>query len=181
MSPNTSTVRPIVIGKKDVPVYVAAIVMRRNAGEAVMLRARGELIGKMVDVANLAINIGLPVTRGEMTFGVEEKSPGVMIPFAQVTLNGTTQTKSLEGDRLIIGAKPVTNYMVAIQTRVANGQKTLVLRARGKNISGLIDVINQTLKIGLPIEKGQVFWSQECDVTGRMVSFVECAISAKVQ
>lgn len=67
---------PIVVGKKQVANYALAIQARLGAGEKnLTIRARGKHISLAFDAANMAINLGLPLSRGEIRWN-QEMGPG---------------------------------------------------------------------------------------------------------
>lgn len=81
-------VRPIVVGKKNVSNYALAVVTRLGQDEdKVTLRARGRLIGIAFDAANMTLNMGQPVTRGEVRWGQEQAPGGKPVSFVEIELN----------------------------------------------------------------------------------------------
>lgn len=85
-APNT----PIIVGGKAVANYALAIQTRLAAGQLVVtLRARGQHIARAVDAANMAINIGLPVTRGEIRWGQESGPASKNVSFIEIQLAST--------------------------------------------------------------------------------------------
>lgn len=87
MTTQQTTNRPVVIGSKPVANYALAVSARLGEGATqVVLRARGEHISKAVDAANKAINLGLPVSRGQMKWGQEPGPQGKPVSFVEVEL-----------------------------------------------------------------------------------------------
>ena len=79
---------PIVVGKKQVANYALAIQARLGLGEkSVTLRARGAHISRAVDAANMAINLGLPVARGDIRWGQEDAPGAKKVSFVELDLN----------------------------------------------------------------------------------------------
>lgn len=84
------TNRPVVVGSKPVANYALAISARLGEGATqVVLRARGENISKAVDAANKAINLGLPVSRGQMKWGQEAGPTGKPVSYVEIELIST--------------------------------------------------------------------------------------------
>jgi len=80
--------RPIVVGKKNVSNYALAVVTRLGQGEnTVTLRARGQLIGIAFDAANMTLNMGQPVVRGQVRWGQEQAPGGKNVSFVEIELN----------------------------------------------------------------------------------------------
>ena len=55
-----------------------------------------------------------------------------------------------ESDSVLIGRKPVTNYVVACITSFQGGSKEVSVKARGKAISRAIDVVEVIRRRFLP-------------------------------
>lgn len=74
---------------------------------------------------------------------------------------------------IVVAGKPVANYALAVASRLGEGSTTVVLRARGQNISKAVDSANKALNLGLPLKRGEIRWGQEQGPNGTPVSFVE--------
>ena len=71
-----TTCRPIVVGKKNIANYALAIATRFGEGQRnITLRARGRYCSAAFDAANKALNMGLPLSRGQSRWG-QETAPG---------------------------------------------------------------------------------------------------------
>jgi DNA-binding protein Alba len=74
---------------------------------------------------------------------------------------------------VIVGGKPVANYALAIQARLAAGDVEIVLRARGEHISRACDAANMAGNMGLPVKPGLARVFQEAGPKGKPVSTIE--------
>lgn len=87
MSAIQTKTRPIVVGNKPVANYALAIAHRIGAGErSITLRARGRFISAAFDAANKAINLGLPLNRGQIKWGQEGGPKGQQVSFVEIEL-----------------------------------------------------------------------------------------------
>ena len=87
--------------------------------------------------------------------------------------------KNTNSRPVVVGSKPTANYALAVQARLAAGDLTIVLRARGKHISQAVDAANMAVNLGLPVTRGPIRWGQETGPQGQNVSFVEVELKAK--
>ena len=53
----------------------------------------------------------------------------------------TKEVKKMEGNVVLIGRKPVMNYVVACLTFFNSGEKQVTLKARGRAISTAVDTV----------------------------------------
>jgi DNA-binding protein len=53
----------------------------------------------------------------------------------------TKEVKKMEGNVVLIGRKPVMNYVVACLTFFNSGEKQVVIKARGRAISRAVDTV----------------------------------------
>jgi DNA-binding protein len=53
----------------------------------------------------------------------------------------TTEVKKMEGNVVLIGRKPVMNYVVACLTFFNSGEKQVTVKARGRAISRAVDTV----------------------------------------
>jgi DNA-binding protein len=53
----------------------------------------------------------------------------------------TTEVKKMEGNVVLIGRKPVMNYVVACLTFFNTGEKQVTVKARGRAISRAVDTV----------------------------------------
>lgn len=79
---------------------------------------------------------------------------------------------------VVVGKKPVANYALAIQARLGEGATSVVLRARGQNISKAVDAANMALKFGLSLCRGELKWGEEAGPKGKAVSFIELTLES---
>ncbi len=80
---------------------------------------------------------------------------------------------------IVVGKKNIANYALAIATRFGEGQKNIVLRARGRFCSAAFDAANKALNMGLPLSRGSARWGQETAPGDRPVSWVEIELTVK--
>jgi len=80
---------------------------------------------------------------------------------------------------IVVGSKPTANYALAVATRLGEGQRTIVLRARGRLAGAALDAANKALNMGLPLKRGEARWGQENGPEGKPVSFLEIALHAE--
>ena len=53
----------------------------------------------------------------------------------------TNEVKKMEGNIVLIGRKPVMNYVIACLTFFNSGEKQVTLKARGRAISTAVDTV----------------------------------------
>lgn len=80
---------------------------------------------------------------------------------------------------VVVGSKPTANYALAVQARLAAGDRVVVLRARGKHISQAVDAANMAVNLGLSVTRGPIRWGQETGPQGQNVSFIEVELKAQ--
>ncbi len=80
---------------------------------------------------------------------------------------------SLEVGEILIGKKTVTDYMRALLTVVARGASTIVLKARGRNISRAVDVSQLAIRTLRGFKVSEVKIGSEEVAGGRRVSTIE--------
>jgi len=87
---------------------------------------------------------------------------------------------SAEVGEILVGRKPVANYIQAILTAAARGVSEVVLKARGRNISRAVDVSQLALRIVLKdFEVSDVKIGSEEVSGGRRVSTIEIRLKRK--
>jgi len=80
----------IAIGQKPVANYALAVAHRHGEGvKTITLRARGVRIGIAADAANMALNMGLPLKRGEARWGQEDGPKGRPVSWIEIDLAAT--------------------------------------------------------------------------------------------
>ena len=85
----TITSRPVVVGKKPAVNYALAVATRYGEGAVpVVLRARGRFCSTAFDAANKAINMGLPLARGDVRWGQEPGPEGKQVSWVEIELIG---------------------------------------------------------------------------------------------
>lgn len=81
--------RPVVVGKKPAVNYALAVATRFGAGERrIVLRARGRFCSTAFDAANMALNMGLPLERGNAPWGQEAGPEGKPVSWVEIELVG---------------------------------------------------------------------------------------------
>lgn len=87
---------------------------------------------------------------------------------------------SSEVGEILVGKKPVANYIQAILTAAARGVSEVVLKARGRNISRAVDVSQLALRLVLrDFEVSDVKIGSEEVADGRRVSTIEIRLKRK--
>jgi DNA-binding protein len=84
------------------------------------------------------------------------------------------------GDTVIVGGKPIMNYVVACLTLFNAGQSKIRVRARGKNISRAVDVVEMLRRVfikDLEIEKIEIGSDFLKDETGNERSISTISIT----
>lgn len=90
------------------------------------------------------------------------------------------EKQNTNGSRpIVVGKKSVSNYALAVVTRLGQGEDKVVLRARGQSIGIAFDAANMTLNMGQPVSRGNVRWGQELAPGGKNVSFVEIELNRR--
>lgn len=137
----------VYIGKKPAMNYVLAVVTQFNGGaKSVTIKARGNTIGRAVDVAE--------ITRARFVQDVKNPS-GEMISIGSEELDNEDGTRSKvstiqvhlsideapPGENIVyIGKKPAMNYVLAVVTQFNGGAKAVTIKARGNTIGRAVDV-----------------------------------------
>lgn len=81
---------------------------------------------------------------------------------------------------VLVGKKPIANYLQAILTAVARGFNEVVLKARGRNISRAVDVSQVAIRTMLrDFEISNVTIGSEEITGGRRVSTIEIRMRRK--
>ena len=87
---------------------------------------------------------------------------------------------SSEVGEILVGKKPVANYIQAILTAAARGVSEVVLKARGRNISRAVDVSQLALRLVLrDFEVSDVKIGSEEVADGRRVSTIEIRLKRR--
>lgn len=85
-----------------------------------------------------------------------------------------------EAGEVLVGKKPLANYLQAILTAVARGFNEVVLKARGRNISRAVDVSQLALRTVLrDFEVSSVNIGSEEIAGGRRISTIEIRLRRK--
>jgi len=84
-------------------------------------------------------------------------------------------------DHVIIGIKPVMNYVVACMTLFNDDVEVVKIRARGRNISKAVDVVEMLRRVFLKdliVNKVEIGTEKHLNLNGRetSVSTIEIAI-----
>jgi DNA-binding protein len=144
----------IYVGKKPTMNYVLAVVTQINSGiGTVMIKARGNLISKAVDVADIVRKrflTDLKDPSGEgIAIGSEElanedgtKSKVSYIQIAAVSSKRKDDNAAPPKSSMVyIGRKPTMNYVLAVVTQMNSGVPSVTVKARGNSISKAVDVV----------------------------------------
>ena len=81
---------------------------------------------------------------------------------------------------VIIGAKPVANYALAVAARFGQGEEVVLLRARGDLVAKAVSAANMAANMGFARRPTTARIGQENGPEGKPVSFIEIELEPAV-
>lgn len=173
--------KQIIVGTKDPAAYILAVAFATQDGSPAALVARGQEIGKAVDVAMKAARCQLAV-RPTVAFVGEEAHPdGGVTTNVRIPLDGMNKGPSHprpDGKPIIVGGKQASAYAVAMMTRLKTDKCVLVRARHNAPISTALTAACLAARLGYIERPQSVSIGEETDENGRTVPFVEFAVSA---